>query len=298
MINCLNNHVEEAVVKGWYMLFIMIEAMFGLIFSVFVVLYLTISPDGEIQWALAIPIIPSIALTMYATLSREKENIKLVKTRAHHEDIWISLASEVLTQSASIKGYGKQEEVAKEFKSEYETFYTVHRKHRKFEMKTGWVCHWYNGITYYTLLALGPILIIGVIPASKFVILVKLYRSIDKYTGLLSDSISNLQRASIALDEVRDILNLPSQGHEVGALDKAPTHLDSDGDYSWSLNEVISLATFIFGNNKDPHAHHLPNVILQATQKAKEATKVLKTSELIHIKASPLFKGGPSLFSQ
>jgi len=275
MINCLNNQVEEAVVKGWYMLFKIIEAVFGLIFSVIVVLLLTTNEKtGHVQWGLALPIFPSVALALAATSLREKENVKLVRHRAQKEDDWVGLANEVLIQSDAIKAFRKEEVVAKEFKEEYEVFYTVHRRHRKFEMGTDWVCHWYNGIVYYSILAFGPIAIVNHLTAAKFVVLVKLYRSIDKYTRLLSASISNMQRASIAMDEIREILNLPSQGHEVGALGKTP-EFKGDEDEVWSMNEIISLVTFIFLNNKDPHAHAPPESILAMAEKAKLATKVI-----------------------
>ena len=66
MINCLNNHVEEAVVKGWYQLFKIVEAAFGLFFSVLVVIYLTYdSSTNTVEYRAALPILPSIAMALY-----------------------------------------------------------------------------------------------------------------------------------------------------------------------------------------------------------------------------------------
>ena len=66
MINCLNNHVEEAVVKGWYQLFKIVEAGFGLFFSVLVVIYLTYdSSTNTVEYRAALPILPSIAMALY-----------------------------------------------------------------------------------------------------------------------------------------------------------------------------------------------------------------------------------------
>ena len=96
MINCLNNHVEEVVVKGWFQLFKVIEALCGLLFSVLVVMYLTFDSEaGRFEWRVAVPIVPSIAMALYATQSREAENIRLAKDRERKEDSWISLANEV-----------------------------------------------------------------------------------------------------------------------------------------------------------------------------------------------------------
>ena len=95
-------------------------------------------------------------VALYATQSREAENIQLAKHREQKEDDWISLANEVLVQSKTVRAFGKQDAVAAEFKKEYEVFYTVHRKHRKFELGTIWKCHWYNGAIYYSLLAVRP----------------------------------------------------------------------------------------------------------------------------------------------
>ena len=52
------------------------------------------------------------------------------------EDEWISLANEILSQSSVVRTFKKQDAVAKEFKTNYEIFYKVHRKHRKFELGT------------------------------------------------------------------------------------------------------------------------------------------------------------------
>ena len=94
------------------------------------------------------------------------------------------LQTQVLVQSAAVRAFDKQDAVAKEFKDEYEVFYKVHRKHRKFELGTIWKCHWYNGAIYYSLLAFGPVWVIsqGLLTAAKFIVVVKLYSSVDKYT--------------------------------------------------------------------------------------------------------------------
>ena len=97
---------------------------------------------GRLEWRIALPILPAIAAGFYAAYSREKENVRLTEVRLEKEDAWISLANEILIQTDVIKAYNKQEMIAKDFKTVYEEFYVHHRKHRKYEMGTGWKCHW------------------------------------------------------------------------------------------------------------------------------------------------------------
>ena len=71
MINCLNNHVEEVVVKGWFQLFKVIEAICGLLFSVLVVMYLTYdSSTNRLEYRVAVPILPSIAVSESANVEQ------------------------------------------------------------------------------------------------------------------------------------------------------------------------------------------------------------------------------------
>ena len=176
------------------------------------------------------------------------------------EDEWISLANEILSQSSVVRTFKKQDAVAKEFKTNYEIFYKVHRKHRKFELGTVWKCHWYNGVIYYGLLMAGPLFIVsrGLMSAAKLIIIVKLYSSVDKYTVQLLMSISDIQRASIALCAIRKVLNLPTQGHEVGAPGTQPQFDETENDFE--ISEVFSLLVFLFCNGRDPGAVHATEV--------------------------------------
>ena len=299
MINCLNNHVEEVVVKGWYQLFKIIEGIFGLVFSILTVMYLTtkVSADGDVvvEWRIALAIFPALLTATYAARSREAENLRLAEIREEQETGWISLANEVMNQSDAIKQYAKQEHVVKEFKTNYEQFYKDHRKHRKFELGTTWKCHWYNGIIYYSLLALGPCFIIstGVMSPSKFVVVIKLFSKIDKYIVGLLQSFSAIQRASIALEQIRGVLNLPTGAHEVGAVHKSPQYGDSE---RWSAYEIFSLCVFMFCNGSNPNALPAPALVAAAAEKATAATKQgiekINTISAKSIRRMSSFSGG------
>ena len=140
------------------------------------------------------------------------------------------------------------------FKKNYEQFYKDHRKHRKYELATDWKCHWFSGFFYYSFLLFGPIFVMwGLIDLVEFIALVKLYSSVYKYVDKVMNALQAIQRSTIALEQIRSLLNMPTDAHEAGA----PLVVPEPGVLiSFSIGDILSLviSVFTFATLKDLEA--------------------------------------------
>lgn len=191
-------HVEEAVNKGWFSLFLALEGCSAMVF----ILCMSAFLGGPVVLAAAFINVTGVALIVAA---REKQNVKLAYVRAESEDTWVAAATEAMLL--------RTEKFRKDFNTVYEDFYKKHRKHRKFFLGTQWRCRWWVSGMYYFILFFGAYSVAeGALTVAALAGMVKLAAALSKYSLLIAKSLSSLQQASVSLSVVREIMDLDTEG--------------------------------------------------------------------------------------
>ena len=231
LMNTLDNHVDEAphpspnlnpnpypnlkaVNKGWYSLFVLIEAYCGIIFIVFVTFQL-IWPNPHL---LLVPLMVVLILVRVINRCRESQEITLCADRELYETGWFSAASQMLRSHHTYSVFGRRHDAGQRFSKTYSDFYKHHRIHRKYELGTEWLTRCLLGVVFYGVLLATPFLVTpsglsseGLLDIATFVGLVKVFGKLSKYVLKWSKSTTAIQRGSIGLCEVMTILNAETQ---------------------------------------------------------------------------------------
>ena len=255
MTTTLETHVEEATNQGWYQIFIMIEASFGLVFVAVLVVYLSFIHGARFMGLVAaLPSVLCIPFALAVTQSRESQNTSLIRKRAESEANFTEFAFELFSNRRTIKMFGQEVRMTDSFKREYDVFYTEHRKQRKFELQTEWYVRGICAVGFYLLLLMGPVLVMTTnIEAGAYVVLVKAVRSIEKYIIILSRALIAMERGSIGLKHVREVLNLESSAESSCAHGKGRKN-DSgiDENDRWMVDDALSITIALFTTLKTP----------------------------------------------
>ena len=100
--------------------------------------------------------------------------------------------------------------VAGLFKKKYEHFYTVHRRHRFYELNSMWINKWVMELAGTTIIVGAAAMVIsGRIKIGTLTALISLYKKNARGCIQLNDSLIKMQRAAVALEAICRVLNFP-----------------------------------------------------------------------------------------
>jgi len=262
ILNTLDNHVNDAVNKGWYSLFLLVEGVFGLLFIIALALWL-IWPRAYYVGSLVVVVLPVVT---YTVMTREQVNLKLLLSREKAETGWVAAAYRILHLRGMYAAFGTESRGSKVFEEIYAEFYSKHRAHRKYELGTEWFTKWGVSVVFFGFLLAVPFLAVEhVDDVSRLVGLIKVFGKVSKYMLLCTKATTAMQRGSIGLREVMGILNAETRS---GVLLQQARHgqdLPQDSkvrvaevDSAWSCHENLSLISEVLFTMRAPlpKSHH------------------------------------------
>jgi len=201
--NALISNVEEVVQCCWFTHYLLIAAIFDLLCNTAYAIYL--------DWHAVLPIVimgPFIALTLKL---RGKKLKQLVQIRQGAEDSWIEIMDEAMDNWRLIAGHKLQDHVAGKFKKDYDQFYKKHRKSRFYQTDTEFIPQFFNEFLLGGILVYGAFLNAkGSLSVGTFAALITIFRKIGSMLLVVSQSLIKMQRGTIALNKICNILNAPT----------------------------------------------------------------------------------------
>jgi len=209
--------VESMTMDGYWHAFLLLQTLLGLLLSIVTLLisnWLTVKTYGVVSMVVLLP----IAIGLIS--NRRHRVYRLFNERMEAESVWVDTFSWVAESGYGIYSLGPRElaGVERRYTEETKAFVAKHQAARDFANDSVGIARWLGDGVYVTMLlwACTKLAIekrddAVTFKAGSFVVLLKLTYSFGKYLARLCDSFVKLQKATVSMDHVKDLLNMPTQ---------------------------------------------------------------------------------------
>ena len=224
--------VDVITNKAYFQVFVLAQSCFALLLSVLLVTGLAVwsyvdqAEDGastfvgvQTTWYIT-GVLAMIAAGFFGVWIRMKIIWVAVLARKKQECGWFKSCVWVFTSWRQFTGLLQPEKAKIEARvqSQNSTFVPAHWDARDAMNDTAWITHWIQGVAYCLMLAFGSFALaeyqtygIGAMEVGTFYALCKVYLSVGKYIGRLSNTFVNMQQAIVSLRDVAALLNQTCQ---------------------------------------------------------------------------------------
>jgi len=245
--------------KAYFQVFVLAQSCFALLLSVLLVTglavwsYLEQATDGAsafvgVQTAWYVTgVLAMIVAGFFGVWIRMKIIWVAVLARKKQECRWFKSCVWVFTSWRQFTGLMQSEKAKIEARvqSQNAAFVPAHWDARDAMNDTAWITHWIQGVAYCLMLAFGSFALaeyqtygIGAMEVGTFYALCKIYLSVGKYIGRLSNTFVNMQQAIVSLRDVAALLNQTcqrSQRQEAVRLSRLRSYKSRPGTLSGIL---------------------------------------------------------------
>eukprot|EP00931_Biecheleriopsis_adriatica_P115871 TRINITY_DN91622_c0_g1_i1.p1 TRINITY_DN91622_c0_g1~~TRINITY_DN91622_c0_g1_i1.p1 ORF type:complete len:954 (+),score=157.69 TRINITY_DN91622_c0_g1_i1:142-3003(+) len=202
-------NVQVMVTDGYSQTFVIGECLFALALSLFMLLHGKAVSNGIMLILLIIPV------SAICQASRRERLAKLLGERMDMEEDWVHTLSWCAHAGSSIYSLGTRElaHLETKFTQDSQLFIKRHQAARDVMNDTLWVSNWLGHFAHVLILIIGGMQLISdrqsqahTFKVGSFVLLLKLTNEFEKYLAKLNGSILDLQRASVSIQRVRQLL--------------------------------------------------------------------------------------------
>mmetsp|Transcript_112598 Transcript_112598/g.223848 ORF Transcript_112598/g.223848 Transcript_112598/m.223848 type:complete len:1069 (-) Transcript_112598:50-3256(-) len=209
-------NVDSMTADGYWQSFMLVQTIWGLLLSVVTLLisnWRTVKTSAVVSMVLLFPI--AIGLINI----RRHRLYTLFKERMAAESVWVDTFSWVAHSGHGWYSLGPRElaGVEQRWTDETKAFVTKHQAARDAANDSVWIAKWLGDGVYVAMLLWACTRLVvekrasdDTFKAGSFVVLLKLTKSYGKYLAKLCNSFVKLQKATVSIDSVKDLLNMPT----------------------------------------------------------------------------------------
>ncbi|CAJ1373072.1 unnamed protein product [Effrenium voratum] len=221
--------VDVITMKAYFGVFVLAQSCFALVLSILLVSglglwsYVQAGASEGVQTAWVgyiLGVFLMISLGFIGVFVRMKIIWVAVLARKKHECAWFKSCTWVFTSWRQFTGLLGPEKAKLEARmlAQNATFVPSHWDARDTMNDTAWITHWIQGVAYCLMLTVGSFALaenkafgVGAMEVGTFYALCKIYLSVGKYIGRLSNVFVDMQKAVVSLRDVAALLNQTCQ---------------------------------------------------------------------------------------
>lgn len=210
-------------VSGYWQMYAMMQNIFGLLLVVGVLIWKALDKAADVSYINMLPTATFLIVTPTAVLwimLRRGKLTELLEQRMDSEEKWVEILAWASGNGKYLYAFGVREiaKVDEMFSMAMVEFSKRHMAARDYANDSQWVMRWFGSASYCLILCWAAFRLLHARTAESdtfsvadCVLLIQLFDRFGKYLVKVSDSFVAMQKASVSLKRICNLLSLPEQ---------------------------------------------------------------------------------------